>query len=233
MDKTKKALKAAFPLTIPVMAGYIFMGIAFGILLESKGFGFGWSFLMAVCIFAGSMQFVAVGLLAGGFHPVQALAMTLMVNARHIFYGLSMLEKFGPLKLPLKLYMVFTLTDETFSLHCASKPPEGVDENRFRVCVAFLDHIYWITGCTLGGLAGAAFAFDTRGIDFVMTALFVTIFLEQWHTKHGRLPALVGVAGSAFCLLLFGPSWFIIPAMFLLVMVLTALREPIEGGIRT
>lgn len=233
MDKTKKALRAVFPLTIPVMAGYIFMGMAFGILLESKGFGFGWAFLMSGCIFAGSMQFVAVGLLAAGFHPLQALAMTLMVNARHIFYGLAMLEKFGPLKRRLRLYMIFALTDETFSLLCASEPPEGVDENRFRFCISFLDHLYWITGCTLGGLAGAALALDTRGIDFVMTALFVTIFLEQWHTKHGRLPALVGVAGSILCLLLFGPSWFIIPAMILLVAVLTALREPIEGGIRT
>lgn len=233
MEEQKKAgmaaaLKAAFPLTIPVLTGYLFMGMAFGILLQSKGYGPVWAFFMALFIFAGSMQFVAVGLLAAGFHPLTAFVMTLMVNARHIFYGISMLEQFKPYG-RAKYYMIFALTDETFSLLCSAETPPGISRERFSLAIAALDHSYWITGCTLGGIIGSAMPINTTGIDFVMTALFVVIFLEQWREKRNRGPALIGLIISFLCLVLFGPEWFILAAMAVLVIVFTLARKPIEG----
>lgn len=227
MQKNKLALRAAFPHTIPVLTGYIFLGIAFGILLQSKGYGPVWALLMSLFIYAGSMQFVGVGLLAGGFQPLEAALMTLMVNARHIFYGVSMLEKFRDFG-KIKPYMIFSLSDETFSLLCSATPPPGVSPKRFSFFIALLDQGYWVAGSVLGALLGSAIRFDTTGIDFVMTALFVVIFLEQWLTRRGRLSALIGVVVSVLCRLLFGAQWFIIPAMLLLVVTLTIARDPIE-----
>ena len=225
----RTAARAAFPHTIPVLTGYLFLGTAFGVLLQSKGFGVGWAALMSVSIYAGAMQFVAVGLLAAGFHPLTAAIMTLMVNARHIFYGISMLEKFADMK-KLKPYMIFSLTDETYSLLCSVEPPEGCDGRLFRFCIALLDHSYWIAGGIIGSLLGAAIKFNSQGIDFVMTALFVVIFLEQWQSKKGRLPALIGVGSSIACLLLFDAQWFLIPAMVLLTVLLFVFRGRIERG---
>lgn len=227
MSEKKKALKAAFPHTIPVLTGYLFIGIAFGVLLQDKGYHFGWAILMSACIFAGSMQFVAIGLLTGGFNLLNAIVMTLMVNARHIFYGLAMLDKFKGMGRK-KPYMIFSLTDETFSLLCSAKPPDGVHEKWFQFFIALLDQLYWIAGSALGGLLGAALHFNTKGIDFVMTALFVVIFLDQWKAADSHLPALVGVFGSALCLILFGPQNFIIPSMILIVLILTVFRRPME-----
>ncbi|MDR3200209.1 MAG: AzlC family ABC transporter permease [Spirochaetales bacterium] len=203
------------------MTGYLFLGMAFGILLESKGYGILWALGMSVFIYAGSLQFVGVGLLAGGFHPLQAALITLMVNARHIFYGLSLLETFKGLR-GTKLYMIFALSDETFSLLCSAEPPAHVDKNRFRLWIAFLDQAYWITGSLAGSLMGTALSFNPRGIDFVMTALFIVIFLEQWRTRGGRRPALLGMGAAALCLFIFGPRWFLIPAMALIFAALTA-----------
>ncbi|MDR1931776.1 MAG: AzlC family ABC transporter permease [Spirochaetales bacterium] len=216
----RQALISAFPRTAPVLTGYIFLGIAFGILLASKGYGVLWALGMSVTVFAGSLQFVGAGLLAGGFHPLQAALITLMVNARHIFYGLSLLESFHGLR-KTKFYMIFALTDETFSLLC-TPPPAHVDKNLFRLCVAILDHLYWITGSVIGSLMGRALPFNPRGIDFVMTALFTVIFLEQWRTRRGRRPALLGIAAAALCLFVFGSRWFLIPAMALIFTVLAA-----------
>jgi 4-azaleucine resistance transporter AzlC len=220
MSSAGKAFRAAFPHTIPVMTGYVFMGMAFGILLESKGYGILWAFLMSVFIFAGSLQFVAAGLLAGGFHPLQAALVTLMVNARHVFYGLSLLEIFRGLR-KTKLYMIFALSDETFSLLCSAEPPPGVEKNRFRLFIALLDHAYWVAGSVIGSLAGSALPFNTEGIDFVMTALFVVIFLEQWRNSSGRKSALLGLAAAGLCLWIFGAAWFVIPAMVLILLVLS------------
>lgn len=242
------AMKAAFPHTIPVLTGYVFMGMAFGILLASKGFGPIWAFCMSVFIYAGSMQFVAVGLMAAGFAPLSAFAMTLMVNARHVFYGIPMLDRFKTFG-KAKYYMVFALTDETFALLNSAKPPKGVDEKKFYLAISFMDHSYWITGCTLGGIIGSALPINTQGIDFVMTALFVVIFIEQWQQmtslakkqaeKQGKkagvklllsshLPALIGMAASLVCRLVFGPQWFILAAMAVLVVVFTLCRKPLE-----
>ncbi len=226
MHKRQSAIRAAFPHTLPVMTGYLFLGMAFGILLASKGYDALWALLMSVFVFAGSMQFVAVGLLAGGFQPLAALFLALMVNARHIFYGIAMLERFKGMgrKRP---YMIFALTDETFSLLLSAKAPEGVDEDRFALAIAALDQIYWVTGSVIGGIMGAAIPFNTQGIEFVMTALFVVIFLEQWQTAKGRVPALMGVLVALICLVVFGPQWFLLPTMAALVMLLLAAREPL------
>lgn len=228
MQEKQKALKAAFPYTIPVMTGYLFLGMAFGILLESKGYHFGWAILMSVFIFAGSMQYVAINLLTVAFNPLNAFIMTLMVNARHLFYGLSLLGKFGEAGRK-KPYLVFGLTDETFSILCATNPPAGVNRGWFMFFVTLLNHLYWITGCALGGILGSLVSFNTKGIDFVMTALFVVIFLEQWKSQKQHAPALIGIGASTLCLLAFGPGNFIIPSMILIIAVFTVFRKPLEN----
>lgn len=192
MRQLKLALRAAFPRTVPVMVGYLFLGAAFGILLESKGYGFGWAALMSIFIYAGSMQFVAVDLLATGAGFLQVILMTLMVNIRHVFYGISMLGKFRNLGAK-KPYMIFSLTDETFSLLCTAEPPKNVDRNWFFFFIALFNQLYWIVGSVVGGLLGSSFSFNTQGIDFAMTALFVVIFVNQWREAKSHVPALVGL----------------------------------------
>ena len=223
-----KTLKSAFTYTVPVLTGYMFIGIAFGILLSSKGYHFGWAVLMSVCIFAGSMQFVAINLLTGSFNLVVVFFMTIMINARHIFYGLSMLDKFKNMG-KKKPYMVFSLTDETYSLLCSVKAPEGVDENWLYFYIAILDHLYWITGSAIGGLIGFAFSINIKGIDFVMTALFVVIFINQWKTNKNHFPAVIGICSSLLCLIVFGAGSFILPSMIVILILFTVLRKPIEG----
>ncbi len=230
MKEKVTAVKAAFPHTLPVMAGYLFLGMAFGILLNSKGFGPVWACLMSLVIYAGSMQFLAVGLLAAGFAPVYAFLLALIVNARHLFYGLSMLKPFADVKKAYKPYLIFSLTDETFSILCSTKAPEGVDSSDFMLAVAVLDQIYFVAGSTLGGLAGQLITFNTTGIDFAMTALFTVIFLGQWQSQKRHLPALIGVAVSVVCLVVFGGGQFIIPAMGLILVALTLLRPRWEEG---
>lgn len=222
-----KALKAAFRYTIPVMTGYLFLGIAFGILLYSRGYHFGWAILMSVCIYAGSMQFVAINLLTSCFNPIIAFFMTLVINARHLFYGLAMLDRFKGMGRK-KPYMIFSLTDETFSLLCSADVPFGMDGSLFYFMIAFLDQIYWIAGSAIGGVLGSAFPINTRGIDFVMTALFTVIFLDQWKSNKEHLPAAIGICGSFLCLLIFGAKQFILPSMLVILIALAALKKPIE-----
>lgn len=227
--QTAAAFKAAFPHTIPVLTGYVFMGMAFGMLFASKGFGPLWAFLMALLVFAGSGQFVAVGLMAAGFAPLSAAVLTLMVNARHIFYGISMLERFKKYG-RAKYYMIFALTDETFALLNATKPPPGLDEEKFSLAICILDQCYWVFGCTLGGFLGTAVPFSTKGIDFVMTALFVVIFLEQWRTKENQKPALIGLLVCVLCRIFFGPNWFILACMAAMVAVFSIARPHLKKG---
>lgn len=223
-------VKAAFPHTIPVLTGYVFMGMAFGILLASKGYGPLWAFFMGLTIYAGSGQFVAVGLMASGFAPLTAFLVTLMVNARHIFYGISMLERFKKYG-KAKYYMIFALTDETFSLLSAVKTPPGMDEEAFSLTISIMNQCYWVAGCTLGGLLGSAMPINTYGIDFVMTALFVVIFLEQWRVPANRTPALIGLGVSLVCRVLFGADWFILAAMAVMVLVFSLTKKQIEGRV--
>lgn len=217
-------LRAAFPRTLPVMTGYLFLGTAFGVLLQQAGYGVFWALLMSVFIYAGSMQFVTVGLLAGPFAPLSAMLVAFTVNARHLFYGISMLGRFEK-RGPLKPYLVFGLTDETYSLLCAGEAPDGVDKGWYDFFLTLLDQLYWIAGSLFGNLAGAALPFDSTGIDFAMTALFLVIFVEQWENAVTHLPALIGLGASVLCLLLFGADRFIPFAMVVIFAGLCLLRR--------
>jgi len=225
-----KALKAAFPHTIPVLTGFLFLGIAYGIIMSTKGYGIIWTFLMSLIVYAGSAQYVAITYLTSAFNPIQALLLTLIVNARHVFYGLSMLDKYRDAG-RFKPYFIFGLTDETFSIVCSTEPPAGVDRTWFQFFVTLLDHVYWVTGSVIGALLGSAVSFNTRGLDFALTALFVVIFIGQWKSQRQHAPALIGVIGTAACLLLFGPDRFIIPAMALILMILGLFRQRIDGEV--
>ena len=199
------ALKAAFPLTIPICLGFLFLGASYGILMGTKGFSFVWPMCMSAFIFAGSMEFVTVNLLLSAFNPLAGFLLALMVNARHLFYGLSMLGKFKGLgwKRP---YLIFGMCDETFAINSTAKIPAGIDRGWFYFWVTLCNQLYWVTGATLGGLIGAHLPFNTDGLDFVLTALFLVIFLDQWlDGKHReRLSAVIGVLTSLACLLIFG-----------------------------
>jgi 4-azaleucine resistance transporter AzlC len=229
MTNKKAALLAAIPHTIPVFTGYIVLGTAYGILMDSKGFSIIWTLIASVFVYAGSMQFVAVALLAAGFDPLGAFLMTLMVNARHLFYGISMLNKYRGLG-KLKPYLIFTLTDETFSIICSAEPPEGADHKWFLFFISFLDHMYWIAGSLIGGILGSMIHFNTKGIDFVLTALFVVILINQWKSAKNHLPAIVGICSALLCRILFGSSNFILPSMILILCSVTLLKGPMERG---
>jgi 4-azaleucine resistance transporter AzlC len=225
----KAALFAALPHTIPVFTGYIVLGAAYGILMDSKGFSILWSLIASLFVYAGSMQFVAVTLLAAGFNPLGAFLMTIAVNARHIFYGVSMLKQYRGIG-KLKPYLIFTLTDETFSIVCSAEVPEGVEPKWFYFFISFLDHMYWITGTLIGGILGSMVEFNTKGIDFVLTALFVVILINQWQQTKNHIPAMIGIVSAILCRLIFGSSNFIIPSMFCILFLVTWLKAPMERG---
>ena len=212
--------KEAFVKTLPVMAGYVVLGIGFGILLRGAGFGVWYALAMSVFIYAGSMQYVGVGLLAGGASVLSTMLTTVMVNARHLFYSISMIESYKDAG-KYKPYMIFALTDETYSLLCDGKVPDGVNANRYRFLVSMFNHCYWVTGCVLGSLLGAVLPFSTAGIEFSMTALFIASFTEQWLNTRDHVPALTGLLSTLLCLVLFGPDRFLIPAMLLMTLALT------------
>lgn len=208
----RKALLAAFPHTIPILVGFLFVGTSYGLLLRSQGFPLIYALLQALIIFAGSMQFVTVGLLMAPFNPVYAFFLTIMVNARHLFYGVSMLEKYRDTGW-MKPYLIYGLIDESFSLNCAVEAPEGVEPRWFIFFITMLNHIYWIVGSCLGNLLGELIRIDTTGIDFVMTALFVVLFINQWKEARDHRPALAGVGSAALSLFIFGSERFMLPAM--------------------
>lgn len=212
----RKAFKAALPHTLPICVGFLVLGMSYGFLMRSKGFSFVYPMLMSLFIFAGSMEFVTVDLLLSAFHPWHALALALMVNARHLFYGISMLQKYRGTGLK-KLYLIYGMCDESFSINCAVSPPD-VDQGWFMFFVTLLNHIYWVVGATSGALLGYLIRFDTTGIEFVMTALFVVMFLNQWKETERHGAALAGIGCSLICLLVFGSGNFIIPAMVLIVL---------------
>ena len=222
-----QALKAAFPHTIPILTGFLFLGMAYGVFMNASGFHWFYPFIISLTVYAGSMQFVAVNLLLGAFDPIGVLMLTLMVNARHLFYGISMLEKYSATG-RIKPYLIFGLTDETFSINSTVEPPQDVDRKQFYFSVTLLNQIYWVTGATLGGIFGSLLDFNLEGLEFVMTALLLVIFLEQWMKDKKHTTALIGLGVTALSLFIFGSSDFIIPAMLGIVGVLTLFRKNIE-----
>lgn len=235
MEKKKtlqKALFAAFPNTLPILASFLFLGAAYGIYMNASGFSFWYPMLMSMTVYGGSLEFVIVSMLLGKFAPLQTFVAALMIQTRHIFYGISMLDKYKNAGRK-KPYLIFGLCDESFSINYTAKIPEGVDEGWFMFFVTFLNQVYWVCGATLGGLLGSLITFSTKGIDFMMTAMFVVIFLEQWFKEKKHYTALIGLFASVLCLMLFGAESFLVPSMALIFFFLTFFRNPIEkaGGI--
>ena len=224
MPEKVKAFKAAFPQTIPVLTGFAFLGAAYGLLMNSKGYGIEWSVPISLLAFAGSAQYVAIGLLTTVFDPLYALLLASMINARHLFYGISMLEKYKNTG-KFKYYLIFGLCDETFSIIHSTKAPSGVDNNLFMFFITILNHSYWVIGTFIGGLLGYLVSFNTKGLDFVLTSLFIAIFIKQWKSKENQKASLIGIFSSMTCLLIFGPSNFIIPSMILIILTLTLLQK--------
>lgn len=220
----KTAFSTALRDTIPVLTGYLFLGAGFGILMSENGFGIGWVVIMALCLFAGSGQYLAVGLLASHAGLVNVAVATLLVNARHIFYGISLVDTYKNAGLK-KYYMIFGLTDETYSLVTQAKLDPQIDRSRYCFFVTVLDHCYWICGCTLGSILGSTLPISFEGVDFVLTALFMTMFVEQWLSSKNHLPALIGLGATAVCLLIFGSEYFLIPAMALIAISLILVRR--------
>lgn len=226
-SKWRPALKAAFPYTVPIFAGFWFMAIAYGLLMNKQGFGFQWPVAMAMTVFSGSVEFVAVSMLAGPFHPLQSFMMALLICARHLFYGISMIEKFKGLgwkRFPL----IYGMCDETFSVNYTAAIPQGIDRGWFMFWVTVLDYLYWATGAAVGGIFGSYITFNTRGLGFVMTAMFVTIFVEQWMKEKNHLASVAGLAISALSLAVIGPDNFVVPAMVAMLFFFVGLRRRID-----
>lgn len=220
-------IKIILKKTFPVMTGYLVLGIGFGIMMENSGYGLSWVLAMSIFIYAGSMQYLGVSLLTGGATIIQTAIATLMVNARHLFYGISMVDKYAE-EGKAKPYLIFALTDETYSLVCTGDVPEGVDSHKYNLLVSLFDHCYWVLGSAIGCMLGAVLPFDTTGIDFSMTALFVTVFVQQWIDNKQHFPAIIGVVVTALCLIIFGSDSFLIPSMILITLILSLGRKFLE-----
>ncbi len=227
-----KAFKTAFPYTIPIFAGFWFLGMTYGIYMNVSGFSFVYPMVMSLTVFGGSLEFLAVSMLLSKYAPLQTFIMVLMVQARHLFYGIAMLDRFQGMGLK-KFYLIFGMCDESFSINCTADIPEDVDRGWFMFFVTLLNHFYWFSGATVGGILGSLVTFNTEGLDFVMTAMFVVIFLEQWLKEKKHYTAYIGLASSVVCLLLFGADSFLVPSMACIVAGLTFMRKPIEkaGGL--
>lgn len=222
-----RSFRAAFPCTIPIFAGFLFLGMAYGIYMNVSGFSFVYPMIMAAVIFGGSLEFLAAQMLLSPFAPLQVLMVSLMIQARHLFYGISMLDKFKDMGWK-KFYLIYGMCDETFSINCTAEIPGDCDRGWFYFFVTLLNQLYWVGGATLGGLLGNLITFDTKGLDFVMTAMFIVIFLEQWLKEKRHFSEWAGLASSAACLLIFGKDNFMIPAMICILLLLTAFRKPVE-----
>lgn len=222
--ENKSILKKAFTATLPIMAGYLVLGVGFGIILKSKGYGVLWAFAMSTVIYAGSMQYLAIDLICGGAGLLTTALTTLMVNARHLFYGISMVEKYKNAG-KAKPYLIYALSDETYSLVCVDMDMEEGERNKFCLFVTALDQFYWV----LGSLLGAVITFNTEGMDFALTALFVTVFVEQWLSTRDHAAAIVGVGATVICLVLFGSGSFLIPSMVAITLALTLMRKRQEA----
>jgi len=228
MKGYKQAFKKAFPYTIPVLTGYLLIGIAFGAMYAEKGYSFLWAGLMSLLVYAGSGQYLSVNFFVAGVSLIQVMILTLMVNIRHIFYGLSLLDKFNKMG-KKRWYMIFSLTDETYSLLCATKVPKDIEEDKFLLAIAILNQIYWVAGSVIGGIAGNFLPFDSTGIEFAMTALFIVIFVEKWLDKKNRISEIIGVIMALIGLQIFGADKFILPTMTAIVAILFLGRTKLDG----
>lgn len=220
----KEAFKVAFPHTIPVLTGFLILGIAYGVLMNSKGYSVIYSVLMSAVAFCGSMQFVAITLLTTIFNPIEAFLLSMMVNARHLFYGIAMLDKYRGVG-KIKNFLIFTLCDETFSLVSSITPPPTINKRTFYFAISCLDYIYWIVGTFLGGVLGTLITFNTTGLDFVLTALFVVLFIEQVRNKENRIYGFLGIALGVLSLTIFGANQMVIPTMILVLLILFVWRK--------
>ncbi len=227
MTGYKKAFRKAFPYTIPVLTGYLFIGIAFGVMYAEKGYSFLWAILMSLLVYAGSGQYLAVNFFVPGFSFLQVIFLTFMVNVRHIFYGISLLEKFNKMG-KKRWYMIFGLTDETYSLLCTTNVPEDVEEDKFLFAISIMNQSYWVLGSAIGAIAGTVLPINSEGIDFAMTALFVVIFIEQWMERKNRIPELIGVAVAIVALVIFDANKFVLPAMLAIVALLFVGRKRLD-----
>lgn len=224
---TRKALKAAFPQTIPIFTGFCFLGLAYGIYMNASGFSFVYPMFMSLLIFGGSLEFVAVEMLLSPFAPLSVIVMTLLIQARHLFYGISMLDKYKGMGWK-KFYLIFGMCDESFSINCSAEIPEDVDKGWFMFFVTLLNQFYWVASATIGGLIGSLLKINTDGISFVMTAMFVVIFLDQWLKEDSHISSLIGIVVSAICLICFGADSFMLPTMACILLLLTVFRKNIE-----
>lgn len=229
MGKVNASLRHAFRASLPIMAGYGFLGVTYGIYMHELGFSFVYPMLLAVTVYAGSAEFLLGNMLLGSFRPIQAFLMVLMINARHLFYGLSMLDRYKGLGWK-KFFLIFGMSDETFALTSSAKIPEGADRGWFLLWITWLDEAYWVAGATLGGIIGPYLKFDLKGLDFVLTAMFAAIFADNWLREENHMGSMAGLFVSAFCLLLFGADNFIIPSMMVILLFLTIYRKRKEGA---
>lgn len=223
----KKSFRRAFRDSLPIMAGYLALGIGYGVLLQSKGYSFWWAILMSVTMFAGSGQYAGVDFMASGASLLTTAFMTLVINCRHFFYGVSLLDKYRGTG-AVKPYLIFGLTDETYSITATTTLEEDISPKHYYFFLTALNHSYWITGCVLGAVLGMFLPFDSKGVDFAMTALFIVIMTEQWLSSRQHLPAILGAATTAVCLAVFGADYFIVPSLFLIALEMVLFRKKLD-----
>lgn len=227
MGEYKKAMRRAFPYTVPVLAGYLFIGAAFGVMFADQGYNVLWAVLMSVVVYAGSGQYLATNFFVPGISILQAVFLTLMVNIRHVFYGLSLVDRYNRFGRK-RWYLIFGMTDETYSLICTTGVPDDVDEEKFLLSITLLNQLYWIVGTAIGSLTATVIAFDSTGIEFAMTALFIVMFMELWYMRSNRPAELIGMLSAVLCLALFGASNFVLPTMVLMVAVILLGRKKLD-----
>ena len=229
MGKRQAAFRHAFRASLPIMAGYGFLGITYGIYMHELGFSFLYPMLMAMVVYAGSAEFLLGNMLLGSFHPLQTFLMILMVNARHLFYGLAMLERYRGLGWK-KFFLIYGMSDETFALTSSTTVPDGTDRGWYLLWLTWLDETYWVAGATIGGLVGPLLTFDLGGLDFVLTAMFTAIFADNWMREDGHVSSLSGLFVCGLALIVFGPDRFIIPSMVVILVFLALMRRKLEKG---
>lgn len=220
------ALRAAFPFTLPVLAGYLFLGFSYGLYAHSAGLAFWYPVSMAALVYGGSLEFVLVSMLCASFSPVTVFVAALVIQARHLFYGLAMLGRYQKTGWK-KLFLIFGMSDETFAINCSTAIPEGVDRGWFYLWVTWLDQLYWIAGAALGALTGMAIRIPVKGIEYIMTAMFVCIFLDRIRSEKQVYTALIGLGSSILSLVIFGPDRFLIPAMIMILALLAVFQKPV------